>query len=75
MQKAKYLRQTWFWQITLKSDKMQNTHILEQSGARVLVEVQLLLFSQVFMLGRLETHGYQLCAGQHLAPVDGNLSL
>lgn len=36
----------------------------------VLVVVKLLLLSQVFVLGRLKTHGDHLRAGQHLAPFD-----
>lgn len=32
-----------------------------------MVVVKLLLLPQVFVLGRLETHGDELCTGQHLA--------
>lgn len=37
--------------------------------------VKLLLLSQVFVLGRLKTHGDELCAGQHLAASLENLML
>lgn len=37
--------------------------------------VKLLLLSQVFVLGRLKTHGDELCAGQHLAASLQNLML
>lgn len=44
------------------------THILNEREALILVVVKPLLLSQVFVLGRLKTHGYHLRAGQHLAP-------
>lgn len=51
------------------------TYILHQGEALVLVLVvlMLLLLSQVFVFGRLKTHGYHLCASQHLAAVPGGL--
>lgn len=47
----------------------ENTYILHQGEALVLVLVVLMLLlpSQVFVFGRLKTHGYHLRAGQHLA--------
>lgn len=49
------------------------TYILHKRDALILVVVKLLLLlllSQVFVLGRLKTHGDHLCTGQHLAAVD-----
>lgn len=47
-----------------------HTHILKEADALVLVVVQLLLLPPVLVFGRLETHGDQLRAGQHLAAVN-----
>lgn len=43
------------------------TYVLHQGEALVLVLVVLLLLSQVLVFGGLKTHGYHLCASQHLA--------
>lgn len=45
------------------------TYILDQREALVFAVIELLLLSQVLALGRLETHGDHLCAGQHLASI------
>lgn len=59
-----------FWSFnTLKwAQEPESTYILNERDALILVVV--LLLSQVFVLRGLETHGYHLCAGQHLAPLD-----
>lgn len=54
----------------LGDGKKQCTHVLDQRDALILVVVELLLLSKVFVLGGLETHGYHLCAGQHRAAFD-----
>ena len=47
----------------------ERTYILDQGEALVFAVLELLLLSQVLALGRLETHGYHLCARQHVAPL------
>lgn len=53
------------------------TYILHQGEALVLVLVvlMLLLLFQVLVFGRLKTHGYHLCASQHLAALPGGFSV